>query len=750
MTEHSVGELQNWAESLRDRVSRVSGRAKTAAAAGFNAELKGDLLDAIDLLLEQVQDPQEEPAPEWLHQVPSLFAEPMQDWQSSLANALTGELAKPLEDWQTGFAASLSQELTHALGSLLNGEVKESLAAQLGNQVATQIASSVEDGISQSTAGPWKDSLAESLSSAVSGSVETSFHTLGEHLDANLAEALSQSLKDSLSRSVAEALTLSLEQSLEQSLGQNLEKTLDHSVGQAVGHSLEQTLEQSLASVLEPTLARALEPTLNSILEPSLTTALAPALANLDSLQSGPDVSEIQAGVAAAIKGDLDQLREQSQESREAEEKTTFALQALNERHRTLAEQQQSLQEQLKSYETLLGQLKDQTTEALASGTEQGWVQLAKQSKDQSAETKESFDALTNELRQHGLVDPAFMNSLEQELADAKQEVEDQRRRLADLDGKLAEHHAMAAEHAELSETCRKLQEQFHELENEVATLQTEKGELEEQLSSRDQEMESLRQETAEARDELSRCREELEQTSDSMRNELTYAQDALQLAKENEVELQAKLESASTGEGDNVSESEVEELLSVARQELEDLRNQNSDLAAQLAKQQVLQSNSAAQAECDEANLSWEDRKRLIMQQFQDEEESSPNRIEMEQVIASTERELEKREEKIAELQNKLEESNNAPPEDTEHDEAIDQDEIIQREREKLKSIQEEWEQKLRQAEIDLSMERAKLARERTELESAKAEKQPEEKPDKGRTRKWLDHLGLREEHKE
>ena len=54
-----------------------------------------------------------------------------------------------------------------------------------------------------------------------------------------------------------------------------------------------------------------------------------------------------------------------------------------------------------------------------------------------------------------------------------------------------------------------------------------------------------------------------------------------------------------------------------------------------------------------------------------------------------------------------------------------FDQDEIIREERENLKQLQQQWEEKLRKAEIDLSVERAKIARERAELEEQLREAQ-------------------------
>ena len=88
---------------------------------------------------------------------------------------------------------------------------------------------------------------------------------------------------------------------------------------------------------------------------------------------------------------------------------------------------------------------------------------------------------------------------------------------------------------------------------------------------------------------------------------------------------------------------------------------------------------------------------------------------------------------------------------------EMFDKDAIVQEERENLKRVQEEWREKLRQAEIDISMERAKIARERAQLEERlralesqaviaaekPSETDKEGKPVRGR---WLARLGLKE----
>jgi hypothetical protein len=58
---------------------------------------------------------------------------------------------------------------------------------------------------------------------------------------------------------------------------------------------------------------------------------------------------------------------------------------------------------------------------------------------------------------------------------------------------------------------------------------------------------------------------------------------------------------------------------------------------------------------------------------------------------------------------------------------EVLQNDDIIREERERLQQIQEEWKQKMSQAEVEISLERAKLAREKSEIEEKlrKLEKQ-------------------------
>jgi len=90
--------------------------------------------------------------------------------------------------------------------------------------------------------------------------------------------------------------------------------------------------------------------------------------------------------------------------------------------------------------------------------------------------------------------------------------------------------------------------------------------------------------------------------------------------------------------------------------------------------------------------------------------------------VLRTTEEVIAAKDREIQELKQLLEERRGRPatkiPEVSVIDQAINNDVIIREERERLKRLQEEWREKLRQAEVEISLERAKTTRQRAELE--------------------------------
>ncbi len=222
-------------------------------------------------------------------------------------------------------------------------------------------------------------------------------------------------------------------------------------------------------------------------------------------------------------------------------------------------------------------------------------------------------------------------------------------------------------------------------------------------------------------------------------------------------------------GEGDGAETiRHLTHQLELARREIDDLKQQNEDLASQVAKHQVNETGHAANLSFDAESLSWEERKERILAQLeaddllaqQEAEAGMPaeQRLEVQRIIDVTAREIARRDREIQELRTIVEEQSQTRGEVAIGAAAIaqmlDVDPLIEEERKKLRRIQEEWEEKLRQAEIDLSMERAKLARQRRELESEREELksklaalEAEATAPTGRRRRWLDHLGLHDD---
>ena len=219
------------------------------------------------------------------------------------------------------------------------------------------------------------------------------------------------------------------------------------------------------------------------------------------------------------------------------------------------------------------------------------------------------------------------------------------------------------------------------------------------------------------------------------------------------------------------------------------ELRQQNEDLAAQLAQsnvQQTVQTHGGG-----DESLSWEERKSLIFKQMEDDSFDASSFIHslnqsakdtVDSVVAEdgaggdpksfveslierlhrVEAESQRREDEVEELRMLLQQKSESQQSGVVMGAAaiagmVDSDDLVQQERERLHELKTEWEEKFRQAEIAASLERAKLSRERqelarkaAELEDQLAELQRERRnlkePESG-GRRWLAELGLTNE---
>ena len=227
-------------------------------------------------------------------------------------------------------------------------------------------------------------------------------------------------------------------------------------------------------------------------------------------------------------------------------------------------------------------------------------------------------------------------------------------------------------------------------------------------------------------------------------------------------VGLEQRLHSAG---GDSGLEEEVQKLeqrLQRTLEEVRTLRQRNAELEQQAA------TRAAAPAAMPDGPLDWETQKRMLLAALEAEDPTHETRkqehLTIDGTIRITDSIVQDKDREITELKQLLEEQSQSVGTVAVGAAALggllDSDEIIRQQRERLAQLQAEWEAKMRQAEIDISMERAKLARERVELEDnqrsledqlhAQIPTTPEggdsSKSSAAQRGRWLSRLGLRE----
>ncbi|MDA7977677.1 MAG: hypothetical protein MPJ50_02770 [Pirellulales bacterium] len=391
---------------------------------------------------------------------------------------------------------------------------------------------------------------------------------------------------------------------------------------------------------------------------------------------------------------------------------------------------------------------------------------------------------------------------LDEEVANVAQEraeLETQRTQLAEEIQQLAERREhlhtkleeLDAEREECSALQARTEEQRHrlaermqarrkELTEERAQLIAKGGESSHKLESLQGELESATQRLKELEADLDQSRhrcQELEadeKTGGADPEELKLLAQAYEKLQRQSAadkqqlgELQQQLEQAQSGLPSADGEDEGDEFRQRYEMALADLREERArieDLESQLAR-----AKTSSGPTNDGGEMDWEAQKRRLLAALEsdfDEEDpqSQQDKVTVEEAVRATDQAIAVKEREIEQLQNLLEEQSAnvgsmaigaAAVADM-----LDKDELIRQERENLQRIQEEWREKLRKSEVDISLERAKLARDKAqieeqlrEIESQTARRQkdgngaqpPEEK--KGARGNWLARMGLKGE---
>jgi chromosome segregation ATPase len=203
---------------------------------------------------------------------------------------------------------------------------------------------------------------------------------------------------------------------------------------------------------------------------------------------------------------------------------------------------------------------------------------------------------------------------------------------------------------------------------------------------------------------------------------------------------------------------ADLQRRFEMAVEDVRELKTKNAKLESQLA---AGGSRSPAPQEIGDA-MDWESQKRRLLAALEDGHEANnpvqkKDRATIESTIEITDAVVAEKDRQIAELQTQLATAGENAASEVDRNrrinELVDSDEVIAEHRQRVRELEREMEEKLRTAELELSVERAKMARQKVELDELKADLEakrqayevtgtaPGQAPPK---RRWRSKLGL------
>ncbi|MBI2826087.1 MAG: hypothetical protein HYX69_15490 [Planctomycetia bacterium] len=503
---------------------------------------------------------------------------------------------------------------------------------------------------------------------------------------------------------------------------------------------------------------------------------------------------ERRAGELAAREADLDKRRGELEAQREASsrqqaeaagqlaarqaevearaQETDAASARLRQEQRTLA----ALQEEHQADKEELARLRRRVEEKLTL-LEHEHTELAEEQARTRAQRKRIAEQLAREresqrqeanqrLAQIETLAQGEQSGLETLLADARAECEQLSERLRHRGDELsAELAAGEAARGELARVKSRLDQSGHEQQESDAR----EAELSEKLRATQSRIAALEQELDDARRELA------QQTTvaagatdtDARVRDLTAQRDELARRLEKAEHAAAEASKSAAGEEDAARQRELVDLkqrYEMAVNDIRELRKQNADLERRSAA-------NARAAGVPGLSMDWETQKQRLLASLEEDdgdEEHKVERLQMQDVVRTTDAIVREKESEIDELKRRIDEHGGGPSAASvaaaRIEDVFDKDEVVHRERERLKQLETEWENKLRQAEIELSVQRAQVARARAELDEKQrafdeqlaqqpvgpSSSEPGGKTKKQPRGKWLARLGLSEEDKQ
>lgn len=362
----------------------------------------------------------------------------------------------------------------------------------------------------------------------------------------------------------------------------------------------------------------------------------------------------------------------------------------------------------------------------------------------------------------------------EQTLAVREQQMKRQRQVVArQLRARKSELAAEAAQeeigrHAtELEKVHRESKQQIDQLRADFA------GSRVNEQKALQQQLEDLRKKLADAEAAAQRAKQECDQERAAARNsdstnqstiaELTKLRDENKQLNDRLAEAEKRATEGGSGSGGGQEMDDLRRRFEMAVQDVRELKTKNVELTEQLAK---AQHGTPAAGAAAGGGSDWESMKKKLMAEMdadfdESNEQQKADKLTVENAIKITDDVVAEKDREITELRQMLDSQAKQVGEVAVGAAAVaqilDTNELVTQERESLKQLQDQLREQLRQAELETSVERARLAREKSELEeklrSFEAEKASLGPTGGGsgdakanKSRKWLTRLGLGE----
>jgi hypothetical protein len=409
-----------------------------------------------------------------------------------------------------------------------------------------------------------------------------------------------------------------------------------------------------------------------------------------------------------------------------------------------------SLREKRRRFQQLLGDQRSQL-ESLEHALEHQLEQLCAELQQAHADTSNTIGSADCELQRIKLADEA------EHLARLSSELEKQQTELA---VRVAAIDQSNAQLQQAQQTLVASQQQLAADHEQAVQL---RQRLEEQLAAIDserQELSTLRTETINQRRHIAR---ELNHQRTTQRLEIAKERESLE---HDRAQLQSETAhhaaDASASGADVRKHEDAQRRFEMVLEDLRELKLRNAELEERLA---AAPKGNAVRGDAPGTNLNWEAQKRKLLASLAeddddgDDEERAQERLSIEGTIRITDEVVARKDQEIRDLKRQLEEQSTTTDAAADTEAAavalvLDHDELVQQERVKLVQLQAELQQKLRQAEIDISLERARMARERADLDERMQACEAERArftgvPIAGKPteRRWWTRLGLKDQ---